>query len=219
MDAAQIQNLLAPFLAEPLCSDQLNNISIYIDLLLHWNARMNLTAVRDEESIVTRHFGESLFAAHQLLANDQPPTTKDVVDVGSGAGFPGLPIKIFAPDLHVTLIESNNKKATFLREIIRALDLRGIQVFDHRAEEFPADSADLVTLRAVERFDQALPIASRLVCPGGRLALLIGAAQVDQAADLLPSFRWQRQKRIPLSQSRILLTGVPAKPPQVQQVG
>jgi 16S rRNA (guanine527-N7)-methyltransferase len=215
MDSAHIQGLLRPFLSVPLHSEQLSHISTYIDLLLRWNARINLTAVRDEESIVTRHFGESLFAAGSLLAKDQRPTTNDVVDVGSGAGFPGLPIKIFAPDIHVTLIESNNKKATFLREVIRALGLTDIQVFNQRAEDFLAASADLVTLRAVEHFDRALPIASRLVRPKGRLALLIGTAQIDQARSLLPSFRWQGPQILPLSQSRVLLSGLSPEAPQL----
>jgi 16S rRNA (guanine527-N7)-methyltransferase len=205
MDQPRIQKLLAPFLHEPLTADQLDNISTYVDLLLRWNARMNLTAVRDEEHIVTRHFGESLFAAHHLFPADPRPAT--VADVGSGAGFPGLPIKIAAPDIHLTLIESNNKKATFLREVIRDLELTDAEVFDGRAADFPAASADLVTLRAVERFDDVLPAAARLVAPTGRLALLIGNPQADRARQLLPAFHWHPPAKLPQAQSRILLIG------------
>ena len=211
MDQARIQKLLTPFLHEPLTADQLNNISTYVDLLLRWNARMNLTAVRDEEHIVTRHFGESLFAAHHLLSGD--PRAATVADVGSGAGFPGLPIKIFAPELKLALIESNQKKATFLREVIRALQLSDAEVFNGRAADFPAASADLVTLRAVENFEDALPEAARLVAPNGRLALLVGAAQERSARNLLPVVGWHSIK-LPQAQSRILLIGTNKSEPK-----
>jgi 16S rRNA (guanine527-N7)-methyltransferase len=217
-------------LTASLTQSQLQNISIYIDLLLRWNARVNLTAVRDPEEIVTRHFGESLFAARQLfpenrvesfkrtpfesqVPNDQRPRTNDLIDIGSGAGFPGLPIKIWAPQLQVTLIESNRKKATFLREVIRALTLMNVDVSSARAESFQKGSegfpkqAAVVTLRAVERFDAVLPTAARLVAPAGRLAILISLAQSTRAHQLLPSFRWERPVPVPLSESRILLVG------------
>ena len=201
-----------------LAPSQLHNISTYIDLLLRWNARINLTAIRDPEEIVTRHFGESLFAARALFASiaaGAPSSSRsvrqggdlaDLIDLGSGAGFPGLPIKIWAPHLHLTLIESNQKKATFLREAIRALTLTDINVFSARAEDFSAQAA-VVTLRAVERFEAALPIAARLLAPGGRLALLIGQSQAGRALQLLPSLRWSPPVSVPLSTSRILLTG------------
>src|SRR5207245_2342044 len=105
MDSARIADLLSPFLACPLSEAQLTDISMYIDILIQWNQKLNLTAVRDPEEIVTRHFGESLFAAQHLLpapmadsqppADNQRPTTNNrVIDVGSGAGFPGYHIKI-----------------------------------------------------------------------------------------------------------------------------
>ena len=205
MDLAAIAKLLQPFLAAPvLTSAQLTQISDYLHLLLRWNARINLTAVRKAEYIVTRHFGESLFAAGQLFpANQQPPATR-LIDVGSGAGFPGLPIKLWAPYLQLTLIESNQKKATFLREVIRKLSLEGADVFCGRAEDF-AQQAEVVTLRAVERFETTLSTAARLVAPGGRLMLLVGQAQVARALQLLPSLHWQGPLPMPLSSNRVAL--------------
>lgn len=204
MDPARLQALLNPF-ATTLSPALLEDISIYIDLLLRWNARMNLTAIRDEENIVTRHFGESLFAAQHIFPpNHQRPETNDAVDVGSGAGFPGLPIKLWKPSLHLTLVESNRRKATFLREVIRALALSSVEVFADRAENFPAASCDLVTLRAVERFDQVLPLAARLTRPSGRLAFLIGQAQLD-VARTLPGWHWDQPVPIPRSAKRVLL--------------
>ena len=260
MDSARIAELLRPYLgpsaappsgdsersetspersrkdsAFPSASD-LQYISTYIDILLRWNARINLTAIRDPEEIVARHFGESLFAACHLypgniragtaapgcpagqssvlpapvFAKDPQPSTNDridLLDLGAGAGFPGIPIKLWATHLRVTLIESNQKKATFLREVIRALTLTDINVFGSRAEIFPG-RASVVTLRAVERFEQALPLASSLVAPQGRLALLIGSAQLPRAQELAPFFQWQEPISIPGSTSRVLLLGM-----------
>lgn len=217
MDTSQIAELLQPFLAAPLSSEQLQSISTYIDLLLRWNAHINLTAVRDPEQIVTRHFGESLFAARHLFPgslNDQRPTTKDrqstttdVIDLGSGAGFPGLPLKLWAPGIRLTLIESSHKKATFLREVCRALTLTDVNVITGRAEASPTASASVVTLRAVERFEAVLPLAARLVSPAGRLALLIGEAQAVRARKLVLEFTWPDPIPFPLSSTRILLVG------------
>lgn len=229
MDPARIASLLAPFLApgsrpdDSLSDQQLAQVSTYLDLLLKWNARINLTSVRQPEEIVTRHFGESFFAARQLIpsgivipsgarpreagsAQSRDLGFPDLIDLGSGAGFPGLPIKLYAPALSVTLIESNQKKATFLREVIRALTLTNIDVFAGRAEDFPG-RAGIVTLRAVEKPQRALAAAARLLSPGGRLARLIGASQAGDAQGSLPGFSWAHPVSLPGSSGRILLLG------------
>jgi 16S rRNA (guanine527-N7)-methyltransferase len=246
MHPARIAELLHPFLAaevvrnpasgisvgEPaavLSAAQLHLISIYIDILLRWNARVNLTAVRAPEEIVTRHFGESLFAALHLFRfpaqvgkaapgslpraqargraeRSSAEAITDVTDLGSGAGFPGVPIKIWKPELKLTLIESNQKKATFLREVIRTLTLTDVDVYAGRAENF-GGQARVVTLRAVERFELALPTALGLVVPGGRLALLVGRAQRERIQQLVSSMNWSEPVSIPLSANRILLVG------------
>lgn len=217
MTPGRIHELLAPFLAAPLTAVQLDQISIYIDLLLRWNSRVNLTAIRDPEQIVTRHFGESLFAAHHLLpdpgaspassSDSRPASALPRIDLGSGAGFPGLPIKIWSPQNQVTLIESNHKKVTFLREVIRALTLTAIDVFAGRAEDYPARSAALVTLRAVERFEAVLPTAAGLLAPSGRLALLISQPQLREAQASLLRLSWDTPLPIPDSTARVILVG------------
>ena len=243
MHPERITELLQPFLVsgpesrEPsiLLPGQLQDISTYIDLLLRWNSRVNLTSVRNPEEIVTRHFGESLFTAQHLFPAPPPDVTEEsknnpqVIDVGSGAGFPGLPIKIWAPAIHLTLIESNQKKATFLREVVRTLTLIDVDVFAGRFADFqnqprvadlqnrqnssqisatgPAKPRNVVTLRAVEHFDTILPAAAGLLRPSGRLAILIGQGQLDRAQDLLPSLRWDQPIRLPQSSSRFLLLG------------
>ena len=263
MHPSRIAELLEPFLDPPngrqLTAADLQHISMYIDILQRWNARLNLTAIRDEEQIVTRHFGESFFAARHLFPNldphvgtaaigcpagrsPAPPAASDreckpsdptrqlnhgsidlkgrveaqqergtsapsVADIGSGAGFPGIPLKLWAPQLQLTLIESNHKKATFLREVARALILTDINIQTARAETLVEKKFDVVTLRAVERFESILPVAASLVAPSGRLALLIGAAQMPLAQSALLSMAWSVPKPIPHSQSRILLIG------------
>ena len=201
MDTANIARLLEPFIR--LDEMRLAAISKYIDILLKWNARINLTAIRAPEEIVERHFGESLFAAKHILA--QGPI-KTAIDLGSGAGFPGVPFALLAPEIQVTLIESNQKKSTFLKELIYLLGLRNVKVFSGRAESY-SQSADLVMLRAVEKFAEVLPLALRLVSPDGRLALLIGTAQVELAKSLLLGVRWQEPVVIPSGHSRVLLVG------------
>ncbi len=166
---------------------------------------MNLTAVRRPEEMVTRHFGESLFAARHLLADPAEPSMR-VIDVGSGAGFPGLPMKIYAPAIRLTLIESNQRKAAFLREVIRELKLGETQVFAGRVEDF-AGKADLVTMRAVEKFERSLSAAVRLVAPRGRIALLIGAGQVEAVERAQPGFIWGPVLAVPESSQRVLAVG------------
>jgi 16S rRNA (guanine527-N7)-methyltransferase len=203
MKPERMVELLKPFLPGRLpSSNELRSIETYFDLLLKWNSKINLTAIRDPEEIVTRHFGESLFAAQQLFPAGNSRTT--AIDVGSGAGFPGLPIKLWAPSLELTLVESNQRKATFLREVVRVLNLESVSVLTDRAETISL-VADLVTLRAVERFETILPTAGSLVKPGGRIALLIGSAQVETAKSTLPEIKWQSAIPIPNSRSRVLL--------------
>lgn len=209
MEASEISRRLEPFVSPSrLSAEQLDCISIYIDILQRWNRKINLSAVRRPEEMVTRHFGESLFAARHLLADpllaDQPLR---VIDVGSGAGFPGLPLKIYAPVIRLTLIEANQRKAAFLREVIRELKFGETEVFAGRAEDF-ASRADLVTMRAVEKFERAFSAAVALVAPRGRIALLIGARQVDTARRAQPGLVWEPALAIPGSNERVLAVGL-----------
>ena len=197
-----LNQLLQPFLSAPLSADQLQQLRLYLDLLLKWNTKINLTAVRDPEEIVRRHFGESLFAGERL----HPEAGSTLIDVGSGAGFPGLPIKILAPQIEVTLIESQQKKVAFLREVIRTLRLSAVSVHAGRAEDSQL-KANIITMRAVEKFESALPVAGSLLQAGGRLSLLIGASQAEVARSLLPTLQWRKPIAVPESRERNLLIG------------
>jgi 16S rRNA (guanine527-N7)-methyltransferase len=154
LSESAIADLLTPYLPE-VPAALLPQLSTYLDLLLKWNARTNLTAIRDPEEIIRRHFGESLFAARYIA-----PETKTLLDFGSGAGFPGLPIALLRPAIQVTLAESQNKKATFLREVIRTLNLT-TEVWPNRVEAMPAiRHFQTVTLRAVDNMSAAIGAAA-----------------------------------------------------------
>lgn len=192
MQTDEIQRLLAPFVAAPLAPEQLAKLKAYLALLVKWNAKTNLTSVRKPEEMVSRHFGESLFAASQL---DEPGT---LIDFGSGAGFPGVPMAIHWPNAKVTLVESQNKKATFLKEVARSLPLNNVTIFSGRAEDLK-QRADLVSMRAVDKFDSALPVARSLVSEGGKLALLIGDLDAKRIGATVVA-------PIPLSNQRVIAT-------------
>jgi 16S rRNA (guanine527-N7)-methyltransferase len=159
-------NPLNPLLPPTL----LDQLSTYLDLLLRWNSRVSLTSIRTPEEIVQRHFGESLFTGFHLARH--LPGQAQLLDYGSGAGFPGLPIQLLFPNLQVTLAESQARKVAFLREVIRTLSLH-TEVWPKRVEEMPAERRfDAITLRAVDRMDMSQQEAPRYLRPGGWLALL-----------------------------------------------
>jgi 16S rRNA (guanine527-N7)-methyltransferase len=178
MTLPYLQELLAPYLSSPLPPNLPDHISTYLQLLLRWNSRINLTAIRDEREIITRHFGESLALADYL--NTAIPDAHTLFDLGSGAGFPGVPVALRCPGLRITLIESQGKKATFLKEVVRALHLPNAEVLSGRAETLDRQS-DVVTMRAVDRSGEMLSVAHRLLVPRGTLLLMLGAAQSPDA--------------------------------------
>lgn len=166
MAKPNIAALLGPFVVRQITPELATQIEAYLALLAKWNRTTNLTAIRVPEQIIERHFGEAFFAAERLLS----PADVTVMDLGSGAGFPGLPMAMLAPAAKFTLVEAQAKKATFLKEVVRHLGLKNVKVFAGRAEEY-ALTADLVTMRAVERFVDMVPVAVGRLAPEGRLAL------------------------------------------------
>jgi 16S rRNA (guanine527-N7)-methyltransferase len=194
----RIASLLAPYLGEfPAPAALVPQLSAYLDLLLKWNARTNLTAIREPEAIVQRHFGESVFAGVHLASRVSAQAS--VLDLGSGAGFPGLPIQLLLPELRVTLAESQNKKASFLREAVRTLGLTQTEVWAGRAEEMAAGrSYEVVTLRAVDNMPAALAAAEARLQPGGFLLSYVSEGRPD--AETIP---------LPLTQTFLMLERKP----------
>lgn len=175
LSESRIAELVAPYLdAAAVPAGMYGQLSVYLDLLVKWNARTNLTAIREPEEMVRRHFGESLFAGLQV--GEHVAQDASLLDFGSGAGFPGLPIQLLLPGLRVTLAESQGKKASFLREVVRTLGLR-TEIWAERVEAMEAVGGklrqfDAVTLRAVDNMQQALAEARRRVAPEGWLVTL-----------------------------------------------
>lgn len=191
-------------LALNLSGHQVELLAKHFSLLLKWNEKINLTSIRKPEQIAIRHFEESLYLAKLL-----PPPAGLLVDVGSGAGFPGLPLKIVWPEVETVLLEPNHKKATFLKEVIRSCDLRGVEVRTERLEDAArrdlAGRAALVTLRAVAPTAEVLTGLSRLLAPGGQAAFFVGERAAAQLAH--PEFDWQPPQAIPHSERRVILIG------------
>ena len=179
----RIAHLIAPYLDGAPPPDGLTaQLSTYLDLLLKWNAKTNLTAIREPEEIVRRHFGESLFAGIHLGQRLNPDAT--LLDFGSGAGFPGLPIQLLHPNLRVTLAESQGKKASFLREAVRTLHLP-TEIWVARVETMPPTRRfHAVTLRAVDNMQQALTDARTRVTAGGWLVTL--STESNPNAECIP---------------------------------
>jgi 16S rRNA (guanine527-N7)-methyltransferase len=199
--ARRLNELLVEAGQAKLDSAMAAQFEVYFHLLMRWNARMNLTAVRDGEKVLSRHFVESIACARAL-----PAGIATLLDFGSGAGFPGLPIALCRPEIAVTLAESQGKKAAFLREAVRTLGVR-VEVHGARAEALERKFA-CVTLRAVDQMEAAVRVAAGLVGPGGWLVILTTEAESEgMRAAAGPGFAWEAGVGLPGGESRILVMG------------
>jgi 16S rRNA (guanine527-N7)-methyltransferase len=199
--AAEIASVAVSAGLSELTPDASQQFATYLQLLLKWNARLNLTSVRDSQSIVRRHFLESIECA-QLL-----PDVQTLLDYGSGAGIPGIPIAICRPEIAVTLGESQAKKAAFLREAVRTLQLKS-EVFDGRIETMPENRLfDAVTLRAVDNMQSACREAVFRVKPKGWLVLFAAASAEDEHRKNLPEISWNPPIPVIESPGGILMLG------------
>lgn len=189
-------------------SQQVALIQRYTKKLLAWNEKLNLTAIRDPLEILYRHFCESMFAGQFLTGNDSR-----LADVGSGGGFPGLPLKILRPDLQVFLVESNVKKATFLAEVVRELELEGARVLVSRYEELNEEVAplDVACCRALGEFSSFLSWSGSREVACDRVMLWVGSRDIEEIQQN-PGWSWAEPIAIPHSLRRFLLIGKKASP-------
>jgi len=145
---------------DPLATGVAENFSRYYVLLEKWNSRLNLTAIRDPEEALRRHFLECIFCAQRL-----PAGISTLLDYGSGAGFPGIPIALCRAEIQVTLAESQSRKASFLREALRSLEIAA-EVYGGRVQAMPTRRIfDAVCLRAVDKMQEAVDDAASRVKP------------------------------------------------------
>jgi len=184
-------------------SEQVQQIQRYTSLLLKWNDAVNLTAIRDPMEILYRHFCESMFAASVVSLDNGR-----LADVGSGGGFPGLPLQILQPKLQVILIESNVKKATFLAEVVRELGLTGTRVLVSRYEELGEELTplDFVCSRAVGEFSMFLNWAASVHVNAQKALLWVGGRDVEEIQGV-SGWKWSEPVQIPQSLRLFLLVG------------
>jgi len=189
---------------------QVLHIQRYMNVLLTWNEKINLTAIRDPLEILNRHFCECMYAASTV-----PVEEGRLADVGSGAGFPGLPLKIIRPELQVVLIESNVKKATFLAEVIRDLGLAGARVLVSRYEELAEEVAplDFVCSRALGDFPPFLEWSHSERVAAKQVILWIGARDLPEIQKI-QSWEWREPIPVPRSLRRLLLVGTKKLQPE-----
>jgi 16S rRNA (guanine527-N7)-methyltransferase len=197
----RLQELLRAAGLTPLDDETAGRFGNYLSLFLRWRRRLNLSGVRDEEGILSRHFIESIAVARAL-----PPGIRTLLDFGSGAGLPGIPIALCQPEIAVTLAESQGKKAAFLQEAVRVLGIHA-KVHAGRAETLAGDF-DCVILRAVDKMPKAVAAAVPRVAPEGWLALMTTTGELEglrRAAGT--EFSWPTVKQLPSGAHRIVAWG------------
>lgn len=195
---SRLNELLLVEKLKPLDPALAGRFADYYLLLNRWNSRVSLTAIRDEEGILSRHFVESIVCARAL-----PAGITTLLDFGSGAGFPGIPIALCRPEIAVTLAESQGKKGAFLQEVVRVLGIAA-KVHSGRAERL-ATKFDCVTLRAVDRMQEAVEAAARLVRPGGWLAPMTTGRELQKLKSAAGArFSWSDAASLPGGEQRVL---------------
>lgn len=200
MTAEQIEAAVEAYSLKRLTPDTAKQFQTYLELLLKWNAKLNLTAIREADAIVQRHFLECIFLAQHL-----PSGTHTLLDFGSGGGFPGLPIALCRPEVRVTLAESQTKKAAFLREAVRILGVEA-DIFHGRVEALNREF-DAVALRAVDKMPKAALAAQTKVKEKGWLVLFTTEESAIALKTGLAGWLFQPPLRIPRSEQELLLFG------------
>jgi 16S rRNA (guanine527-N7)-methyltransferase len=198
--ARQIEEAFAEAAISGLPGSCYEQFLAYLELLSRWNARLSLTSIREPEQIIRRHLVECAFAAQRL-----PGDIESLLDYGSGAGLPGIVIAICRPEIRVTLAEAHGKKASFLREAVRAVGTAS-EVYDGRVEAMAqARLFDAVSVRAVEKMELAIPIAIRRL---ERYLLLFTTERSAPAyRQLTPELEWLRPIHLPNTEQMILAIG------------
>jgi 16S rRNA (guanine(527)-N(7))-methyltransferase RsmG len=184
-------------------SEACEKIRTYIALLLRWNERISLTSLTNIPEILHIHFGESIFAASAV-----PIQRGRLADVGTGAGFPGIPIKIASPELDLFLVEPNIKKCAFLSEVLRALQIDARVIRSRMDAAFTSNQQlDCITSRAVGQWDEILKMGT-YSATAGKLVLWVGERTISELASLSHTgWTWQEPIKIPETTKRFVLVG------------
>lgn len=203
---ARIRQILGQY--HPLMPEGIElQVAKYMNLLASWGKKMSLTTIREPEEVVRVHFGESIFA----LSLGPLPKGR-LADVGTGAGFPGLALKLAVPDFSLVLVEPNKKKCAFLHEVVRTLGLTDVSVmpFPFRSAGINENSLASVTTRALAVDKAFLSWSQSVLEPSGRIFLWLGERDCRIVASF-DGWRWNAPRLIPGSRRRYILRGTPAK--------
>jgi 16S rRNA (guanine527-N7)-methyltransferase len=186
---------IADFGLEPLNDEQTTQLVMHYGMLRKWNKRINLTRIVAPNEAATLHYAESLFGARFI------GEARSVLDIGSGAGFPAIPLAVAKPEVHVTALEANQKKSLFLKEAKDALSLDSLEVVTARLEEFDWSSFELLTSRALDRAESVVPSIVDRMNSTRRLMLYCSRDLVGRLAALECKIETHA---IPLSDERVV---------------
>ncbi|MEK6406073.1 MAG: 16S rRNA (guanine(527)-N(7))-methyltransferase RsmG [Acidobacteriota bacterium] len=193
---SELETAISSFGIEALTEGQTTQLVRHYSMLCRWNQRLNLTRITEPREAARLHYAESLFGARFIAG------ARTLLDIGSGAGFPAIPLAVARPDFQVTALEANQKKSLFLKEAKDELGLANLKVMTARLEEFDWDGYELLTSRALDRAEAILPSIIERLSAKQRLMLYCGP---DLAAKLEGQVKYKIETHpIPHSQARLI---------------
>jgi 16S rRNA (guanine527-N7)-methyltransferase len=181
-----------------LTDEQVNQLVGHYAMMMEWNRHINLTRITEPGEAARLHYAESLFGARFLNK------AQKVLDIGSGAGFPGVPLAVACPEIEVTALESNQKKALFLAEVKDALQIRNFKILRARIEDLAPDQFDLLTSRALDRAEEIMPKVLKKMSPQQRLMLYCAPEMIDYLKQQLTADYQIESAQIPFARSRLI---------------
>ncbi len=193
-----LEGALRDFGIEQLTAEQASRLEKHYNMMIEWNRLLNLTRITEMEAAARLHYAESLFGGRFI------GSARTAVDIGSGAGFPSIPLAVSRPDVAFTALESNAKKATFLMEVKDALALENFSVANSRLEDFDLSTFDLLATRALDRACDLLPLTASRLKPGQRLMVYCGSDLVEAIKESLGADSLRELLLIPESESRFI---------------
>jgi 16S rRNA (guanine527-N7)-methyltransferase len=192
-----LEGAVASFGLERLNEEQIERLTMHYLMLCRWNQRVNLTRITEPEEAARLHYAESLFGAQFI------EQARTILDIGSGAGFPAIPLAVVRPDVQVTALEANNKKSLFLKEAKDVLFLTNFNVITARLEDFDWSGYELLTSRALERADVVLPLVVEHLGANNRLLLFCAADLLGRLERQVKNTRIESHP-VPLSDERLI---------------
>jgi len=207
---SELQTAIASFGIEALTKDQMTQLVRHYAMLCRWNQRLNLTRITEPRAAANLHYAESLFGARFIAAE------LTLLDIGSGAGFPAIPLAVARPDVQVTALEANQKKSRFLKEAKDELELANLKVVTSRLEDFDWGGYELLTSRALDRAEAILPSVIKRLSARQKLMLFCGP---DLVVKLEGQVNYKPETHpIPNSEARIVAIFSPGNRSRIERI-